>query len=120
MQSPVVHNLLVIITTWLWTSTPAATSPLNQCLLRGSFRWDGTTLWFEWHAGGFPLPYDLTRLDREVLQLTPGMRGKFLENRQRSELESTLFDVEYFCSCWVTSVTRDYALNAAANSGAVA
>jgi len=81
---------------------PAA-APLQQYLLRGAFRWDGTTLWFEWYAGGFPLPFDLTRLDRAVLPRTPEMRGPILENGCNCDVESALFDVEFCCSCWVTA-----------------
>jgi len=79
-------------------------APLDQFFLRGSFRQEGTTLWFEWNAGGFPLPFNLSRLDREILSLTPEFRSNLLENTDNRLFAAALAETEYFCGVWVATV----------------
>lgn len=78
--------------------------PTDQSLLLGSFRWDGDALWFEWHDGGFPLPFDHARLAAELLSLTNETIDELMENQDSAELRQVLSQAEYLCACWVTSV----------------
>lgn len=83
------------------------TAPLEQALLRGSLRWDNAALWFEWYSGGFPIPANLTRLEREFLVLTPEVRTELLQQKLTSEAQTALANADYLVSCCVTSVPDD-------------
>ena len=82
-------------------------APLDQFFLRGAFRQDGTTLWFEWNAGGFPLPFDLSRLDREIVSLTSEIRSSLLGNTDNRRFAAALAETEYFCGVWVATIPAD-------------
>lgn len=80
--------------------------PMEQSLLRGTLRWDGTALWFEWYSGGFPLPFDLKQLARAILPVTEAFRSSLLRdsgNPLGADVAAALQGAEYFCACWVRS-----------------
>ena len=79
-------------------------APMEQSLLRGMLRWDGTALWIEWYSGGFPLPFDLKQLARAILPLTEALRSALLRdsgNLFEADVAAALRGAEYFCGCWV-------------------
>lgn len=80
-----------------------ADEPLSQSVLRGELRWDGTTLWFEWYSGGFPLPVNLARLDRALTPMTSEFRTTCWSSETNPAVGTALADAKYFGMFWVTA-----------------